>query len=97
MEHLLIGILYGIVVLVPILYFTVHLYTNFASPIMDKTTSTPKGRKKMIVNGLGLMVMFTLFAVALWFTSTDTFASVGDSLAGSQPHAKHWRNYRELG
>ena len=83
MEHLLIGFLYGMVVLVPIFFVIVQLYIKFASPIMDKTTSTSKGRKKMVVNGLGMMVMFALLFAALWFMTTDTFASLGDALAGS--------------
>lgn len=83
MEHLLIGFLYGMVVLVPIFYVMVQLYIKFASPIMDKTTSTSEGRKKMIVNGLGMMVMSALFIAAFWFMTTDTFASVGDALVGS--------------
>ena len=83
MEHLLIGFLYGMAVLVPIFYVMVRLTVNFTSPIMDGSTFTSKGRKKMIVNGLGLTAMSALFIAAFWFMTTDTFASVGDALAGS--------------
>lgn len=81
MEH--IGLFYGLGVLVTTFTAMIHLYLKFSAPIVNRATSTREGRKKMAVNGLGTFAMFVLFIVTAWLMGTDTFASVGDNLAGS--------------
>lgn len=79
-EHLFIGAMYGFVVVVPILVAMLALTRKFTTPIMDKTVSTKEGKKKMILPGIGLVITFVLFAVAIQFMSSDTFSDMRDAM-----------------